>query len=423
MNKILGKAIARILYNLLRQHFDDIESIAKIKETQDFKLLINLDMMYKCTKDDVDVDVDYELVVGAYKKINDSVSKLNKENEELISHTLKIYDVKIEDNFLISGTMYNHEKKISIKLSPPWIKKYRNYISALDNIICDFRLSLLNYESAYSQDVFFDNQHIIQKKNIGFKKIIVEKKSIYLDTNTIQILANNLSPEVKSYYSFVYSSYLVADILNSNPIFLSSFCSDLLLLTNGEMVGYMDEGLCYVTEKIEHTIARAQKYFGLTKSFESTIATDFIRNFHTYPELRKGRELSNAISCNVIEFFKKNKKETISGFNHVKHKFSNTSINEFIDSGSIGFIEDYRTVIEDLSSLFDFVNFETEHLKLSNINKIASSYRDREHLEHAYICDYFLTEDKRLKNRARVIYEILGVKTKVIGINDLKKLI
>ncbi|WP_226066824.1 hypothetical protein [Dickeya zeae] len=420
MNKILGKTIARMLYNLLRQRFDDIESIAKIKETKDFKLLVNLDVMYKRTKGEDDVD--YCLVVGAYEKLNDCVSKLNKENKELTSHILQIFDAKLEGDLLIAGTLYNHEKKIAIKLLPPWSKKYRNYISALDDIICGFRLALLNYETADSQDAFFDNQHIIQEENIKFEKITIEKKSIYLDANTIQILANDLRPEKKSTYSFVYSSYLVEDALNSNPIFLSSFCSDLLLLTNGEMVGYMNEGLCYVTEKIEHTIARAQKYFGLTKSFESTIVSDFIINFHAYPELRKGRELSNAISSDVIGFFKRNEKETVSGFNHVKHKFSNTSIGEFIDSGNIGFIEDYRTVIEDLSSLFDFVNFETEQLKISNVNKIASSYRDREHLEHAYICDYFVTEDKRLKNRARIIYDILGVKTKVIGINELKKI-
>lgn len=421
MKKILGKAIAKILYNLLKQHFDDIESIARIKETQDFKLLINLDVLYKCIKGEDNVD--YDLVFGVYDKINDCVSKLNKENKELISLILKIYDAKIEDDFLISGTLYNHEKKISIKLSPPWSNKYQDYISALDDIVCDFRLALLNYESADSQDIFFDNQHIIQEKKYKIRKNIHQKKSIYLDTNTIQKLASDLSLEKKSKYSFVYSSYLVVDVLNSNPIFLSSFCSDLLSLTNGEMVGYMNEGLCYVTEKIEHTIARAQEYSGLTKLFESTIVSDFISNFHAYPELRKGHKLSNAISSDIIGFFKRNKKETISGFNHVKHKFTNTSIGEFIDSGSIGCIKDYRTVIEDLITLFDFVNFETEHLKLSNINKIASSYRDREHLQHAYICDYFVTEDKRLKTRARIIYEILGVNTQVIGINELKKLI
>lgn len=193
MKKILGKAIAKILFNLLKQHFDDIESIARIKETQDFKLLINLDVMYKCTEGEDNVD--YDLVVGAYEKINDCVSKLNKENKELISLILKIYDAKIEDEFLISGTLYNHENKISIKLLPPWSNKYRNYISALDDIICDFRLALLNYESADSQDVFFDNQHIIQEENIRFKKITIEKKSIYLDTNTIQKLASDLSLE------------------------------------------------------------------------------------------------------------------------------------------------------------------------------------------------------------------------------------
>ncbi|EOL9123044.1 hypothetical protein ACM93F_004044 [Enterobacter ludwigii] len=421
MKRILGKTIARILYNLLKQRFDDIESIAKIKETQDFKLLIDLDVLYKRTEGEDNVD--YDLVVGAYNKINFYVGKLNKENCELISHILKVYNTEMKDDFLISGTLYNHEKKISFKLSPPWNNKYRNYISALDVIICDFRMALLNYENADYQDAFFDSQHIIQERNINFKKTAMDKKTIYLDTNTIQTLANELRLEKRSDYSFVYSSYLVVDVLNSNPLFLNSFFSDLFSLTNGVMVGYMDEGLCYVTEKIEHTIARAQKYFELTKIFESTIALEFIKNFHTYPELRKGRELSNALSCDIIGFFKGNKKEAVSGFNHVKNKFLGTSICKFIISGDIGFTEDYRTVIGDLISLFDFVNFETEHLKLSNVNKISSSYRDREHLEHAYICDYFVTEDKRLKNRAEIIYGILGVKTKVIGINDLKKLI
>ncbi|CVE52051.1 hypothetical protein [Serratia marcescens] len=421
MKKILGDTIARILYNLLKQRFDDIESIAKIKETQDFKLLISLDALYKRTEGEDNVD--YDLVVGAYNKINHYVGKLNKENCELISHILKIYNTEMKDDFLISGTLYNHEKKISFKLSSPWINKYRNYISALDSIICDFRMALLNYENADCQDVFFDSQHIIQERNINFEKSAMDKKSIYLDTNTIQILANELRLEKRSDYSFVYSSYLVVDVLNSNPLFLNSFFSDLFSLTNGVMVGYMNEGLCYVTEKIEHTVARAQKYFELTKIFESTIALEFIKNFHTYPELRKGRELSNALSCDVIGFFKGNKKETVSGFNHVKNKFLGTSICEFIISGRIDFIENYRAVIGDLISLFDFVNFETEHLKLSNVNKISSSYRDREHLEHGYICDYFVTEDRRLKNRAEIIYGILGVKTKVIGINELKKLI
>ncbi|NIG81771.1 hypothetical protein F3J34_50535 [Klebsiella sp. Ap-873] len=419
MQNTLEKAIARILYNLLRQSSDDIESIANIVNTQDFKLLFDLERMRECT--DGQRNVDYDLVVGAYNRINKCVSKLNKENYELISHILNIYDAKIEGDLLISGALYNHEKKISFKLSPPWGKKYRDYILALDSIVCDFRLALLNYEIADSQDVFFDSQHVIQEENIKFEKIIIKKESIYLDTNTIQVLANKPNLTKKNNFSFVYSAYLIEDALNSNPIFFSSFCSNLLSLTNGEMVGYMNDGLCYVTENIEYTIARVQKYFRLTKSFESTIALELFKSFHAYPELRKGRELSNAISSDVIGFFRGNAKETISGFSYVKQKFSNTSIAEFIDSGSIGFVEDYRTVIEDLSSLFDFVNFETEQIKLSNINKMASSYRDREHIEHGYICDYFVTEDTRLKSRARIIYEILGVKTQVIGIHELKK--
>lgn len=421
MKKTLGKTIAKMLYNLLRQHFDDIELISKIKETRDFKLIIDLNKIYENTIGEESID--YAIVIDAYAKINKDINELNKKNNELISHVLKIYDAKIEDDFLISGTFYNHEKKISAKLPLHLKNKYRDYISDLNGIICDFRLELLNYDYADHQDVFFENQRIIQKENIKFKKTTIEKKSIYLDANAVQLISSELKPTEKEKYSFVYSTYLFEDILNSNPISLSSFYSDLLSLTNGKMVGYMNEGLSYVTESIEHTTARVQKYSKLTKLFEFTIVSNFIKNFHAYPELRKGRELSNTISSDVIGFFKGNTKEKVSGFNYVKHKYSNTSIDKFIDAGSIGFVEDYQTVIEDLSSLFDFVNFETEHLKISNSNKIASSYRDRAHLEHAYICDYFVTEDTRLKNRAKIIYEILDIKTKVVGVNELKKIL
>lgn len=421
MNETLQKSIAKILYNLLKRNFDDIESLTQIEKTQDFKLLKQLEGMLTETQEAENVD--YGLMVATWNNLNIQVKDLNKKYENLITHIFEVFEAKPEDDFKISGTLYSHEKIISFKLSESCNLKYKNYIKALDAIICNFRLAMLDYETADLRDSFFDDFHIINEKNIKFRKVEISKKSIYLDTNTVQPILND--PKLKKYIesdkvAFVYSAYLVEDILNSNPIFLSSFFSDLLRLTKGGMVGYMDEGLCYVEERIEETTSRVKKYSQLTKTFEKTIINDFIRRYHYHPELRKGRELNKKISDDIYGFFKSDSKKIIPGFELVKNEFSDKNISDFIESGEIGEIEDVREAIENFSYLFDFINFETEALKLSNFNKIASSYRDNKHLEQAYICDYFVTEDQKMKSRAKIIYKTLNIKTKVLGINEFK---
>ena len=421
MSEIIEKAIAKILYNILIKYFDDIESLTQIQTSQDFALIHKLDDMLPSEQNRRNCD--YTLIVGAWNELYNAVKRLNKENEKFISYVLVEFDVSIKDDMLISGTLYNHEKLFTIKLPTSWADVYQKYILRLDDIICQFRIALLNYEIATVQDEFFDHCSMIRDENIKFQKSDVKSKSVYLDTNAIQELSRDHKTKNlinNSTTCFVYSSYLIEDALNSNPIFFSSFCSELHSITNGEMVGYMNERLCYVKEQINNTIARVQKYSKLTKLNERNRMVTFIQDYHIYPELRKGRELSQKISKNVIDFFKGENKMEVAGFKYVISKFSKTSIRKFVASGNIDVIEDYKAAVSDLSDLFDFVNFETEQIKFSNLRKIASSYRDRKHLEHAYICDYFVTADNKLKNRAEIIYKILGLKTKVINIKDLK---
>ena len=422
MSEIVEKAIARLLYNEIMEHFDDLESLTQIQSSQDFALICELEETLDTERKKRNVD--YSLVVGAWSNLYSAVKQLNKKNNNLITHISETFGVILKDDFFISGTLYNHEKLFVRKLVSTWVDIYRNYLLELDEIICNFKIKLLGYGTATIQDEFFDGHSIINQKNIKFQKSNFKGKSVYLDTNAVQVLAGDRKIKSlisKSEVGFVYSSFLIEDAVNSNPVFLSAFLSDLQSITNGNMVGYLDEGLCYVTESIEDTIRRVKKYSKQTKLYESTIINNAIQHFHFYPELRKGRELSKKISNDVIGYFKSEKKKDITGFDRIDSHFQNTSIHDFIRSGNIGVINDYRNAIEQLSNLFDYVNFETEHVKFSNTSKIASSYRDRQHLEHAYICDYFVTDDIRLKNRANIIFDIIGIKTKVIGINELKK--
>ncbi len=421
MSEIIEKAIARILYSKLMEHFDDIESLSQIQSSEDFKLLQELEKTIE--SDRHSQNVDYSLVVGAWNEIYKSVKDLNLSYEKLISHISKEFEVIINDDLEISGTLYGHEKLFLRKLDSIWAEQYKSYLLEIDKIILTFRIKLLNYSLADTQDNFFSQHHLINQQNIKFKKSTFNGRSIYLDTNAVQILAADRkirSYITKSEMGFCYSSFLIEDAVNSNPVFLSSFFSDLQTITGGNMVGYMDDGLCYVNESIKDTLDRVSKYSKLTKLYENHVMYDVLKHFHLYPELRKGKELVKLISSDFIGFFSGSEKSSLAGFDKIVFKFQNTIIGDFVQSGDVGKIDDYREAIINLSSLFDFVNFETEHVKLANFKKIASSYRDRQHLEHAYICDFFVSDDIRLRNRAKVAFDILGIKTKVLSINEFK---
>jgi len=162
---------------------------------------------------------------------------------------------------------------------------------------------------------------------------------------------------------FVYSSYIVEDIINSNPIFINSFISDLMKITEGYMLGYADDGLTFVKENINDTRNRVEKYNHLTKLYEKTILTDVFKHYHRHPELRKGKELYNKSKNNLLEFLKDVEKDKIAGWDKVELKFYSLLNNGLLENGILSEIENYQDTITELSDFLDFINYETEDIK------------------------------------------------------------
>ena len=48
--------------------------------------------------------------------------------------------------------------------------------------------------------------------------------------------------------------------------------------------------------------------------------------------------------------------------------------------------------------------------------------QDLEHIKVATYANYFVTNDKKLLNRAKVIFNLLDIKTEVLNLEDFKKL-
>ena len=198
MKETLEKAISSILFNKLIDYFDDIESLTLIQTTTDFKLIVEIqELIDKLDLNDNSRSIDYDLVIGAWNKIRLSVEELNKNHSDLIENIKNIFVFSTEDDFLISGTLFNHEKKIIIKLSEESKNIYKVYIRELNKIILQFRIDLLIYSTANAQDDFFAQQDIVNRNNIKYTKSNFDKKSVYLDTNVrlSHIFRDNLKPK------------------------------------------------------------------------------------------------------------------------------------------------------------------------------------------------------------------------------------
>lgn len=428
MIKIIKDAIANIMFNKLMNNFDDIEALSSIQTSSEFKLLKEMENIINDYAGNEYYSVDYDLVVETWNKLYNSIKEANKEYSQLIDAMKIKFDLIVTDDFLLIGTLFNHEKYITKNIEEKYKKDFNEYIVRANQIILQYKEDLLSYHMADLQDRFFDDIDIIDSDNIKYRKISLFKPSVYIDQNSVaEIIGDQkykkyfTQASKKNKFAFLYSSYLIEDSINMNPIFLKGFLDELSKLTNNQMVGYLTDGINFITEDPKDTINRVKKYHKLTKFFEQTRFIDVVKHYHMYPELRKGKSLNNEIMKDVAAFFKSTSKSECLGYSQVKNKFStNDYIAKFIKDGSLEMsaTSDIRETISSLSELFDFINFETEKVCFSNKSKIYSSYRDRQHLEHAYLCDFFITNDNKLKNRGKAIYSFIGASTKTLTVKE-----
>jgi len=431
MLRTLQDAMANILFTKLIDCFDDLEKLSAIQTSNEFKILTKMQTILDEIKhiEGESDSIDLYLVTSAWNQIKESTSAINKEYSSLLELIKKQFKITTPDDFLLLGTLINHEKYIIQQLNEDHRAQYAEYIKKANDITLNYRLQILNYNTADLQSRFFNDSNLINQKDIEYKKTSPENTIIYLDMNAAASILKN--KKQKTYclnglknkrISLVYSSYLVEDAINMNPIYLNEFLEGLSEITNNNMIGLIDGTPCHITEDIHSTVQRVKKYSNPTKTFERTRFIDVIRHYHEHPELRKGKKLNNAVSEDIIGFFALSSKAEFPGFAHIVRQFcDNHLLTDFISNGAISKIEnaEMNDTIFKLTELFDLVNYETETVSFVNAGKIYSSYRDSKHLEHAYTSDYFVTDDIKLRARGKIIYSITGSRTKIINTKEL----
>lgn len=414
---VIKDAIENILFNLILNNIDDIENLSSIQTTKEFFIIEQLQ------KIDNKEDTDYDMVVETWVIFVHKTKEINKEYKILIDKIKKEFSFTSPDNFLIVGTMVKHEKYIKKNLDTKYKKLYEEYLEKLNKIILDFKVQFLRYYEADLTDTFLGSSNIINRKNINYQNIEIKTPTVYLDQNTIEKIMNDkrmkfrfLGLKNSNKCTFVYSPHLIEDAINMNPLFLKRYIDFLKVLTDCKMVDVFNIENPYVYEDIIDTYYRVEKYKDLRETYEKVFFIRALKNYYSFPELRKNEEFNRKISSSIVDFFKSKEILNYSIYSNLQFQFGYKNIMSFIDEGEINEInsENIVTYIEELIELFDFINFETEKVNFSNIKKIFSRHRDNQHIIYAHKCDYILTNDRFLKNRSEVIFSLLGSNTKVM---------
>lgn len=85
-------------------------------------------------------------------------------------------------------------------------------------------------------------------------------------------------------------------------------------------------------------------------------------------------------------------------------------------------IRNCRFNFEKIHAIYTILNlsgFRPEK-KVKNIKKFVSAQSDISHVAFASYCDFFITNDERLFDKSRVIYEYLKINTEVLNIPEFK---
>ncbi|PIQ49687.1 MAG: hypothetical protein COW03_03910 [Cytophagales bacterium CG12_big_fil_rev_8_21_14_0_65_40_12] len=104
-----------------------------------------------------------------------------------------------------------------------------------------------------------------------------------------------------------------------------------------------------------------------------------------------------------------------------------SQLNEILDKQ---FIPNFQTMIEmsgtskreQIVSIFnflDFLGYWTD--KPNNKSKMARIY-DASHTYFSSACDFFISNDKRARNKAKVAFHMLNIQTKVLSLKELLEL-
>lgn len=423
---LIQEAMGVILARKLMDCFDRPEDFSTIRSTNEFRILSELqdkiEVYYSGSKQENNII--FQSVSDMWNKFYVVSEDLTKQHVDLLDHIVEKLSVKVPDPSFLLGSVVKYERKIFPKIDKKFRGEFKSYAVKANVIIRDFRLELLAFQGACYVDEFFDESHVYEKRKVDFKSATFSGTTAYLDLNAVASILQDkklhkkcLAAVKDEKIAFLRSSYVVEDISVSNALFVRELIESLQELTKDQMTAIEDKKIVFAREDIYDTFKRVNLLDNMTRKFESHRLISVIKHYHDYPEFRRGEALYNFIKDDPGKLFSKDGARYADALDFLALKFnSRPVVEELISSGRVSLSkdEDRISAVEQILEFCDFINFQTEAVKLSNAAKIASSYRDNCHVAHASVADYFVSDDEKLRARASFTYKVLGIPTEVI---------
>jgi hypothetical protein len=354
--------------------------------------------------------------------INEILKKVSSEKQleigeyiflELLSETLTMID---------GQPCYECENCIEFAMNIKLLIKFTNKKIDIEQL----KQSLQYWEVARAHDKILNIKCQTTKDDFnGVNKIDKneeDKITVYLDYNLINDYDNDADFNKKitriienGKVWFVYSPIHIEELCRKNNETEERKCiSNIIDITNNREVMCYDGKLEICIEHVYNCEKRTRKNMNLVYAGENLrlVRSNDKKTF--YPEYLEEQHIKTINNCNLEEL-------------------SDELLNRILGTVTSPYcIEDYRNAGEKLND-FEFVGWAVRSLyRMLDIlafysdkkeKTIRSGTYDIEHLIYSTKCDYFVTKDKRLFKRAKEIFRILSINTKVIENEKLTELI
>ncbi|MFZ2968977.1 MAG: hypothetical protein WA080_08000 [Sulfuricurvum sp.] len=425
---ILKLAISYTLKNLIEKLVNDINTWKETSFSEEELVLTQLEEILQ-DRDICDDRcmgcLDYRLVNNIFINFSDKIIDTNKLYEELIMYILNTLELnQLKDSIEIAINLISNPKYIKEHIDENRRNEYNKYVSEINDIVIALKLAFYNQKIIELDDVVLNYAKLSQEQQIAQKLAIVNEActTFYIDQNFIGKYINddNLKRQInnikeKAKYQFVFSPYMIEDGIKMNKAFLKEYFEHIDSLTNGILVARYNDKLCYVHEEINSIVDRVLLWQQPTEAGENLKYYWSLYNQNAYPYFKRDGKnpLYQKINDDLKSFLenidiqpmhsdKKTMEKSLYGYMMLKsYPFD---LND-LQKGSIKIDNDFDCIdkIDKLCQFLDFINYQTDKEE----QKIKSSYQDIEHLKHAWKCQYFITDDKKLIKRGEFIYSLL----------------
>lgn len=442
INCTLAKAASQMLIYVIEKIIEDINNFPFIEDWDEFKLLIRLEEygFYNHLCRHCDGCLDYEILAQKFNHFFESFKNQYQKNDALLQKIKKEYEFNyrgVYDDIEFMLFLIKKTKVINKYLNNEESKKIADIKDAIE--LAHYRLSSSYIENriADCHDIIMKLSSISENQKFNYRKVdVIKKISVYFDQN---IIAHYIEDErlkkkvlnLKNNHDFIftYSSYIIEDAIKMQQLYMKEFLKGLKELTDNQAIIRNSEGLSIVYEDTQYAIDRVNLFRPYTKAAEKEMIYKFMKYHLQYKIFSKKGRYYNDINTDPIKFFTSLKtlqdndielKKSMGRILHFECNYLRMSFDEnFSIPAKYESLDEKFNLIGDLTTLLNIFNYKTENL--SDQRKVMSSLQDVEHIKYASAANYLVTEDGRLRDRAKFIYQVLNIETQVMSLKEFEQ--